>query len=130
MLASAVIPLYLIGKNRGLSGLQRTLLCALLLLLPAYAGGTGYDLHENCFLTPLILWLFYGIEKKNNGVIRDYDDPYTKTGGLAVLFGSLAPNGAAVKRSAVAKEMLVHKGPARVFDSEEEAIEEVANEEE
>ncbi len=64
-----------------------------------------------------------GIEKKNNGVIRDYDDPYTKTGGLAVLFGSLAPNGAAVKRSAVAKEMLVHKGPARVFDSEEEAIE-------
>ncbi len=64
-----------------------------------------------------------GIEKKNNGVIRDYDDPYTKTGGLAVLFGSLAPNGAAVKRSAVAAEMLVHKGPARVFDSEEEAIE-------
>ena len=64
-----------------------------------------------------------GIEKKNNGVIRDYDDPYTKTGGLAVLFGSLAPNGAAVKRSAVAPEMLVHKGPARVFDSEEEAIE-------
>ena len=65
VLASAVIPLYLIGKNRGLSGLQRTLLCALLLLLPAYTGGTGYDLHENCFLTPLILWLFYAIEKKN-----------------------------------------------------------------
>ncbi|MBE6573650.1 MAG: dihydroxy-acid dehydratase [Ruminococcaceae bacterium] len=68
-----------------------------------------------------------GIEKKNNGVIRDYDDPYTKTGGLAVLFGSLAPNGAAVKRSAVAPEMLVHKGPARVFDSEEEAIEAIYN---
>jgi uncharacterized membrane protein len=65
VLASGVIPLYLIGKNRGLSGFQRTLLCALLLLFPAYAGGTGYDLHENCFLTPLILWLFYGIEKKN-----------------------------------------------------------------
>ncbi len=65
VLASAVIPLYLIGKNRGFSGLQRTLLCALLLLLPAYAGGTGYDLHENCFLTPLLLWLFYAIEKKN-----------------------------------------------------------------
>ncbi len=64
-LASAVIPLYLIGKNRGLSGFSRTAVCALLLLLPAYAGGTGYDLHENCFLTPLILWLFYAIEKKN-----------------------------------------------------------------
>ncbi len=63
-----------------------------------------------------------GIVKKGNTVIKDYDDPYSKTGGLAVLFGSLAPNGAAVKRSAVAKEMLVHKGPARVFDSEEEAI--------
>ena len=68
-----------------------------------------------------------GIEKKNNGVIRDYEDPYTKTGGLAVLFGSLAENGAAVKRSAVAPEMLVHKGPARVFDSEEEAIEAIYN---
>ena len=65
VLASAVIPLWLIGKNRGLSGLQRTLLCALLLLLPAFAGGTSYDIHENCFLTPLILWLFYGIEKKS-----------------------------------------------------------------
>ncbi len=65
VLASGVIPLYLIGKNRGLSGFSRTLLCALLLLFPAYAGGTGYDLHENCFLTPLILWLFYAIEKKN-----------------------------------------------------------------
>ena len=65
VLASAVIPLWLIGKNRGLSGLQRTLLCALLLLLPAFAGGTSYDIHENCFLTPLILWLFYGIERKS-----------------------------------------------------------------
>ncbi len=65
VLASAVIPLWLIGKQKGLSGLQRTLLCALLLLLPAYAGGTSYDIHENCFLTPLILWLFYGIERKN-----------------------------------------------------------------
>lgn len=63
-----------------------------------------------------------GCEKKNNTVIRDIDNPYTKTGGLAVLFGSVAPNGAVVKRSAVAPEMLVHIGPARVFDSEEEAI--------
>lgn len=58
----------------------------------------------------------------NHDVIRPIDNPYTKTGGLAVLFGSLAPNGSVVKRSAVAKEMLVHKGPARVFDSEETAI--------
>jgi len=65
VLASAVIPLWLIGKAKGLSGLQRMLLCAILLLLPAYAGGTSYDIHENCFLTPLILWLFYGIERKS-----------------------------------------------------------------
>ena len=63
-----------------------------------------------------------GCKILNNEVIRPIDDPYSKTGGLAVLFGSLAPNGAVVKRSAVAKEMLVHKGPARVFDSEEESI--------
>lgn len=55
-------------------------------------------------------------------VIRSIDNPYSKTGGLAVLFGSLAENGAVVKRSAVAPEMLVHSGKARVFDSEEEAI--------
>lgn len=63
-----------------------------------------------------------GKESKAHEVIRPIDNPYTKTGGLAVLFGSLAPDGAAVKRSAVAPEMLVHKGPARVFESEEEAI--------
>lgn len=63
-----------------------------------------------------------GCEIKDHKVIRPIDDPYSKTGGLAVLFGSLAPNGSVVKRSAVAKEMLVHKGPARVFDSEEQAI--------
>lgn len=55
-------------------------------------------------------------------VIRSIDNPYSETGGLAVLFGSLAENGAVVKRSAVAPEMLVHRGKARVFDSEEEAI--------
>ena len=63
-----------------------------------------------------------GICPLNNEVIKSIDAPYSKTGGLAVLFGSLAPNGAAVKRSAVAPEMLKHTGPARVFDSEEEAI--------
>ncbi len=55
-------------------------------------------------------------------VIRPIDNPYSETGGIAVLSGSLAPEGAVVKRSAVAPEMFVHKGPARVFNSEEEAI--------
>ncbi|MBM7865708.1 dihydroxy-acid dehydratase [Heliobacterium gestii] len=56
-------------------------------------------------------------------VIRPVDNPYSKTGGLAVLRGNLAPDGAVVKKGAVAPEMLVHKGPARVFDSEEQAYE-------
>ncbi|MBQ7306035.1 MAG: dihydroxy-acid dehydratase, partial [Clostridia bacterium] len=55
-------------------------------------------------------------------VIRTIDNPYSKTGGIAVLRGNLAPHGCVVKRSAVAAEMLVHEGPAKVFDSEEEAI--------
>ena len=59
---------------------------------------------------------------KNPEVIRPVDNPYTKTGGLAVLKGNLAPDGSVVKRSAVVPEMLVHEGPARVFDSEEDAI--------
>lgn len=63
-----------------------------------------------------------GHEATDHEIIRPIDNPFTKTGGLAVLFGSLAPDGAAVKRSAVAPEMLCHKGPARVFESEEEAI--------
>ena len=65
VLASAVIPLYLIGKHHGLPSLMRTALCALLLLYPAYAGGTSYDIHENAFLTPLILWLFYGLDRRS-----------------------------------------------------------------
>ena len=59
---------------------------------------------------------------KNPNVIRPVSDPYSQTGGLAILFGSLAPKGAVVKKSAVAPEMLRHKGPARVFDGEEAAI--------
>ncbi|MCR5592514.1 MAG: dihydroxy-acid dehydratase [Saccharofermentans sp.] len=55
-------------------------------------------------------------------VIRPLDNPFTKEGGLAVLKGNLAPDGCVVKRSAVAPEMLVHEGPARCFNSEEEAI--------
>lgn len=73
---------------------------------------TGKTLHEN-------------IQDANNlnpEVIRTVDNPYTATGGLAVLKGNLAPDGCVVKRSAVAPEMLVHEGPAVVFNSEEEAI--------
>ena len=65
VMASAAIPMWKIGKHHGLSGLQRMLLCALLMLYPAFCAGASYDLHENCFLTPLLLWLFYGIDKKN-----------------------------------------------------------------
>lgn len=63
------------------------------------------------------------VRVKNNDVIRDIENPYSQTGGIAILKGNLAPDGAAVKRAAVAPEMLVHKGPARVFDSEDQAIE-------
>ena len=63
-----------------------------------------------------------GCINKNTNIIRPIDQPYSETGGIAVLKGNLAPNRCVVKRSAVAKEMLVHKGPAKVFNSEEEAI--------
>ena len=58
----------------------------------------------------------------NPEVIRPIDNPYSQTGGLAVLKGNLAPDGGVVKRSAVVEEMMVHEGPARVFDCEEDAI--------
>lgn len=60
---------------------------------------------------------------KDRNVIRDIEQPYSKTGGIAILKGNIAPSGAVVKRAAVAEEMLCHSGPARVFDSEDEAIE-------
>ena len=63
-----------------------------------------------------------GAQNKNPAAIRPLDDPYSPTGGLAVLFGNIARNGCVVKRSAVAPEMLTHTGPARCFNSEEEAI--------
>ena len=59
---------------------------------------------------------------RNPEVIRPVDHPYSKTGGLAVLKGNLAPDGSVVKRSAVVDEMMVHEGPARVFECEEDAI--------
>lgn len=59
---------------------------------------------------------------KDPKVIRPIDDPYSQTGGIAILRGNLAPDSAVVKRSAVVAEMLKHEGPARVFDCEEDAI--------
>ncbi len=63
-----------------------------------------------------------GCENRNPEVIRPIENPYSETGGIAVLKGNLAPDSCVVKRSAVAPEMMVHEGPARVFDCEEDAI--------
>ncbi|MBP3851324.1 MAG: dihydroxy-acid dehydratase, partial [Erysipelotrichaceae bacterium] len=59
---------------------------------------------------------------KNEEIIRPTNHPYSSTGGIAILYGNIAPDGSVVKRSAVAPEMMVHSGPARVFDSEDDAI--------
>ncbi len=63
-----------------------------------------------------------GVKNRNPEVIRPLDNPYSTTGGLAVLKGNLAPDGSVVKRSAVVAEMMQHEGPARVFECEEDAI--------
>jgi dihydroxy-acid dehydratase len=63
-----------------------------------------------------------GVVNRNHDIIRPIENPYTKTGGIAVLKGNLAPDGCVVKQAAVAQEMMVHSGPARVFNSEEDAI--------
>ncbi len=64
-----------------------------------------------------------GVVNRNHELIRPIENPYSQDGGIAVLKGNLAPEGCVVKRSAVAPEMMKHQGPARVFNSEEEAIE-------
>lgn len=63
-----------------------------------------------------------GVENLDSAIIRPIDAPYSETGGIAVLRGNLAPDGCVVKRAAVSEEMMVHEGPARVFDSEDDAI--------
>lgn len=77
VITSAIIPLWKIGEQHGLSDVQKMLSCVLLLLYPAFSGGTGYDIHENCFLTPLIFWALYGIDKKNTVI--------TAIGGVLIL---------------------------------------------
>ncbi len=68
-----------------------------------------------------------GVKTLNNEVIRSRANAHSATGGLALLFGNLAPEGAVVKQAAVAPEMMKHRGPARVFDSEEEATQAIMN---
>ena len=76
--------------------------------LPLENGGVGENLAD--------------VENRNEEIIHPLDRPYSRTGGIAVLYGNLAPDGCVVKQSAVAPEMMRHKGPARVFNSEDEAI--------
>jgi dihydroxy-acid dehydratase len=94
------------------------------------AGGIPAILHELSGLLKLETGTIVGqpigdIAKrarvKNREVIRSLSQPYAPTGGISILFGNLAPDGAVVKTAAVAPEMLIHRGPARVFNSEEEA---------
>ena len=97
------------------------------------AGGVPAIMHEltkrNFLYTSLITCTgktvgenLEGVVNKNPEVVRPIENPYSETGGIAVLWGNIAKDGCVVKRSAVADEMMVHEGPARVFDSEEDAI--------
>ena len=65
VLASAFIPLWKLGRHHGLAPWARFLLCLALALYPAYSGGASFDIHENAFLTPLILWLFWGLDRRS-----------------------------------------------------------------
>jgi len=90
----------------------------------------GKDLINDELLTVTGKKVGENIEKAcilNREVIRSLDNPYSPTGGIAVLRGNIAPDGAVVKRSAVAPEMLCHRGPAKVFNSEDEAISAIYN---
>ncbi|MGE5682578.1 MAG: dihydroxy-acid dehydratase [Bacillota bacterium] len=70
-----------------------------------------------------------GADIKDTAVIREISNPYTKTGGLSVLFGNLAPDGSVVKTAAVESRLLKHRGPARVYDSQDEAVKAIMNRE-
>ncbi|HZK10378.1 MAG TPA: dihydroxy-acid dehydratase [Clostridia bacterium] len=81
------------------------------------------DLSAQTVLDKTIGEITKGQKRNDSPVIRSTENPYSQSGGIAVLKGNLAPEGAVVKRSAVAKEMLRHSGPARIFEGEEEAVE-------
>jgi len=94
------------------------------------AGGIPAVIHElsgllkleaNTILGKSLGEIIAGAKVKNREVIRPLSQPYAPTGGISILFGNLAPGGSVVKSAAVASDMLVHRGPARVFNSEEEA---------
>jgi len=94
------------------------------------AGGIPAIIHElsglmkleaNTILGKSLGEIIAGAKVKNREVIRPLSQPHASTGGISILFGNLAPDGSVVKSAAVASEMLVHRGPARIFDSEEEA---------
>jgi len=94
------------------------------------AGGIPAIMHElsgllkiraNTILGKSIGEIIEGGKVKNREVIHSLSQPYATTGGISILFGNLAPDGSVVKSAAVASEMLIHRGPARIFDSEEEA---------
>ncbi len=103
VMASAVVPLWKLGKLHGLKDGQRMLLCALLLLYPAFSGGAGYDIHENCFLTPLLLWLFYGMDRGNGWItglsagltllVKEDAAVYVAVAGLYLLLRTLLCRG-------------------------------------
>ncbi len=78
---------------------------------------TGKSLKEN----------ISGAQNLNTEIIRPIDNPFSQTGGLAVLFGNLAPEGSIVKTAAVEPEMLVHSGPAKIFESQDEALQGILN---
>ena len=78
---------------------------------------TGHTVAEN----------IAGVRNRNPEVLRPIENPFSDNGGLAILFGNLAPNGTVVKRSACAKELMKHTGPARVFNDESEAMDAVQN---
>jgi dihydroxy-acid dehydratase len=94
------------------------------------AGGIPAIMHElsgllklgaNTILGKPLGEIIAGVKVKNREIIRPLSQPYTHTGGISILFGNLAPDGSVVKSAAVASEMLVHRGPARIFNGEEEA---------
>ena len=89
------------------------------LLHPDSLTVTGKRLSENIKNKPIL----------DNDVIKPIENPYSEDGGLAILFGNLAPNGSIVKTAGVEKEMLVHKGPARVYNSQDEALDGIKNKE-
>ena len=90
-------------------------------MMKTLADGNLLDLNTMTVTGKTIAENLAGVVVKNSDVIHPLDHPYSKTGGLAVLFGNLAPDGCVVKQAAVAPEMLSHEGPARVYNSEEDA---------